>query len=197
MHLQMIKKLEDIANITTGVYEKAAATGDAFYLQSKHFDAQGRFQGDVIIQPEIFMDARLERHLLQEGDILLIAKGEYNRACLYNKEVSPAVASSTFFVIRLKDESVLPEYLQWYFNTAFMQSMFSSLSRGTQIASLSKKSVAQVEAPVPPVPQQKRILEIQGLWEKEQALASALLEQKGVFYQNLLLNLAKSNPKDA
>ncbi len=193
----MIKKLEDIANITTGVYEKAAASGDTFYLQSKHFDAQGKFLGDAVIQPEIFLDTRLERHLLQQGDILLIAKGDYNRACLYQKEASPAVASSTFFVIRLKDERVVPEYLQWYFNTAFMQSMFSSLSRGTQIASLSKKAVAQVEVANPPVPVQQRILEIQGLWEKERVLALALLEQKEVFYQNLLLNLSKSNPKDA
>lgn len=189
----MEKKLEDIADISTGVYEKATLSGDIHYLQAKHFDEQGRFHPNEAISPEILMDGRLAKHLLQEGDILLISKGNNNKACLYPTEVSPAVASSTFFVIRLLENEVLPEYLQWYLNTSFMQSTLSALSRGTQILSLSKKALAKARIRIPPVHRQKQILEARALWEKERALASELVELKEALYQKLLFDLVKSD----
>lgn len=189
----MKRKLDDIAGISTGVFKKGSPSGTVFYLQAKHFDDYGRFHPDGVVSPEISMDDRLERHLLQEGDILLISKGDSNRACLYQTEVGPAVASSTFFVIRLRSNEVLPEYLQWYLNTSFLQSTLFALSRGTRILSLSKKALAKVEVSIPSIRQQEQILKAQALWEKERALTFELVELKGALYQNLLFNLTKSN----
>ncbi|MCC6463116.1 MAG: restriction endonuclease subunit S [Saprospiraceae bacterium] len=188
----MQKKLGYIASITTGVYEKTHPSGDTLYLQGKHFDAHGRFREDMIINPELQAEERLEKHLLQDGDILLIAKGENNRAGMYQKEIGQAVASSTFFVIRLTESSVLPEFLRWYFNTGYMQETFSGLSRGTQISSLSKKTLSEIEVPVPSLKKQQEILEIQQVWEKEKSLTMDLLNLKDAWYQKLLLNQAKS-----
>ena len=188
----MQKKLEEIASITTGVYEKVHPSGDTLYLQGKHFDEYGRIREDMIINPEIQAEERLGKHLLRDGDILLIAKGESNRACLYQKEIGQAVASSTFFVIRLTERGLLPEFLRWYFNTYYMKELFSGLSRGTQISSLSKKTLSEIEVPVPPLKKQQEILEIQRLWEKEKSLTMDLLNLKDACYQKLLLNQAKS-----
>ena len=188
----MQKRLEEIATITTGVYEKVHPSGDTLYLQGKHFDEYGRIREDMIINPELQAEERLGKHLLRDGDILLIAKGESNRACLYQKEIGQAVASSTFFVIRLTERGLLPEFLRWYFNTYYMKELFSGLSRGTQISSLSKKTLSEIEVPVPPLKKQKEILEIQRLWEKEKSLTMDLLNLKDACYQKLLLNQAKS-----
>ncbi len=188
----MQNKLEDIASITTGLYEKTHLSGDTLYLQGKHFDEFGKIRQDIVINPELQADERLERHILREGDILLIAKGENNRACLYQNEIGQAVASSTFFVIRITEKGLLPEFLQWYFNTEYMQNVFSGLSKGTQISSLSKKTLSDIEIPVPPLNNQKEILEIQRLWEKEKSLTTDLLKLKDAFYQKQLLNQAKS-----
>lgn len=187
----MHKKLEDIASITTGVYEKVQPSGDTLYLQGKHFDEYGQIREEMLIQPELQADERLNKHLLRDGDILLISKGESNRACLYQKEIGQAVASSTFFVIRPMESGLLPEFLQWYFNTDYMKDMFSTLSKGTQISSLSKKTLAEIEIPVPPLHKQREILETQRLWDKEKVLTTQLLHLKGALYQKLLLNQAK------
>lgn len=189
----MQRKLEDIASITTGIYEKVHLSGDTFYLQGKHFDEYGRIRMDMMKQPELQADERLEKHLLKDGDILLIAKGESNRACLYQKEIGQAVASSTFFVIRLTEKGLLPEFLQWYFNTYYVQAIFSGLSKGTQISSLSKGTLSGIEVPMPPLKKQKEILETQRLWNKEKSLTTELLNFKDALYQKLLLNQAKSH----
>jgi restriction endonuclease S subunit len=188
----MYKKLEDIGRITTGVYEKGRPSGDTLYLQAKHFSEQGKFRSDSILSPEIHMDDRLEKHTLQDKDLLVTAKGESNRVCLYQSEIGQSVASSTFFVIRLQESSILPEYLQWYLNTSKMQSFLSSLSKGTHILSLSKKSLSKVKIEIPPLEQQQEVLNLQSLWETERKTTLELLEQKELFYQYMLLNLATS-----
>lgn len=186
-------KLEDIADVSTGVYKKGSPDGNVYCLQAKHFDENGKFHQSVVIGPEINMDERLEKHLLQKGDIIIISKGESNRACLFQNEVSPAVASSIFFVIRLHHQDVLPEYLQWYLNTSFMQATLSGFSRGTQIRSLSKKALVKVEVRIPSIHRQKQILKVQQLWEKERALTFELMELKEALYQGFLFGLTKSN----
>lgn len=183
----MQKYLEEIASITTGVYEKGNPTGDTIYLQGKHFDEYGIIRDDVVIGPELQADDRLGKHLLKNGDVLLVAKGESNRACLYQQSIGQAVASSTFFVIRLTSQELLPEFLQWYFNTSYMQDLFSGLSKGTQISSLSKKALAEVKIPVPSLEKQRSTLKIQQLWHTEQTLTKELLSYKDAFYQQLLL----------
>lgn len=188
----MQKKIEEIASITTGVYEKVHPSGDTLYLQGKHFDEYGRIREDMVMYPELQADERLGKHLLRDGDVLLIAKGESNRACLYRKAIGQAVASSTFFVIRIIEGGLLPEFLQWYFNTGYMQEVFSGLSRGTQISSLSKKTLSEIEFPVPPLITQRKILETQRLWDHEKSLTLELLELKDSRNQKLLLNQAKS-----
>lgn len=192
----MLKKVSDIAHIATGIYEKGSPSGDTLYLQAKHFDDHGEFRWEAGISPEINLDRKLERHLLLHGDILLIAKGDTNKACLYKNKIGRAVASSTFFVIRITDPNILPEYLQWYFNTAYMQAQFSGLSKGTQILSISKKMLMEVVVLIPAVEIQKQVLDVQQLWDKEKALTLELLEQKYWFYKAVQTKLTKSYVKN-
>jgi restriction endonuclease S subunit len=161
----MLLNLEKIGSVISGIYKKGSPTGDTYYLQAKHFDEHGKFRKDIIISPEVAMDDRLERHILQDKDLLITAKGENNRVCLYQSRIGQSVASSTFFVIRLHEPNILPEFLQWYFNTSKMQGLFSSLSRGTHILSLSKKALLKVKIEIPTLEQQHEVLKLQSLWE--------------------------------
>ncbi len=188
----MDAKLEEIGTLTTGIYKKGSPSGDTYYLQAKHFDAYGKFQEEGILHPEIFMDNKLAKHSLKDGDLLITAKGENNRVCLYRSEIGQAVASSIFFVFRLKVSIILPEYLQWYFNTSRMQRLFSSLSRGTHILSLSKKSLSKVQIKIPTLEKQREVLKLQLLWDQERKITTELLEQKEICYQSIFLNLVTS-----
>ena len=191
----MKQPLHEIAQITTGVYQKEGSGSDVFYLQAKHFDEHGRLRQDASLTKGLALDKRLKRHLLKDGDILLVAKGVANRACLYEQQAGQAVASSTFFVIRLKEQSLMPGYLLWLLNTQYYQQLMQSLSKGTQVQSLSKKALASVEIPVPPLTEQRQIVEVAARWQRERDLTATLTEQKAIYYEHLLLNLANGKNK--
>lgn len=122
-----------------------------------------------------------------------MAKGSSNKACLYKIEIGQAVASSVFFVIRLKVKFILPEYLQWYLNTPLIQRALFKFSEGTHIQSISRRAMKTIEIEIPSLEQQKNILEGQLLWEKEKKLMLELIQKKELFYRNILFNATKSN----
>jgi hypothetical protein len=188
----MKPRLSDIASISTGLYQKESPGGGACYLQARHFDAFGRFRDDGLPMPRIEVGERISKHLLQEGDILLIAKGDSNRACMYDPQTGKAVASSTFFVLRLKTHLVLPGYLHWLLNTSPLQTILAGLAKGTHTPSISKKALASLTLDIPTLEMQREVLEVLRLWEKERTLAAELVRQKEAFYENLMLHLANS-----
>lgn len=188
----MVPKLTNIASITTGVYQKLSPSGDTLYLQGKHFDEDGNLRKDAILSQELFLDDKLERHLLEDGDVLIMAKGENNRACMYTHDIGQAVASSTFFVVRIKDRLILPAFLQWFLNTPKIQKRLSELARGTHIRSLSKKALVDLEISIPTMEAQEKILMINELWQREKGLTLELINHKEILYQAFLVNLANS-----
>lgn len=190
----MMKKLINIAQITTGVYAKASLSGSLHFLQGKHFDEFGKFRTDMYLAPNLHDAPRLQKHLLQDGDLLIMSKGSYNKACLYQHNMGRAVASSTFFVVRLLPDRIplLPTYLQWYFNHPRTQAYLAHLSKGSNIHSLAKSDLQELKISIPSIEKQSEILTIQKCWEKEKKIMTELMQQKAILYQNLLLNATKS-----
>ena len=194
----MKKPLHQIAQITTGIYQKEGSGGEIYYLQAKHFDEHGRFRQEAPLTQSLELDKRLEKHLLIEGDILLVAKGVANRACLYKEQIGQAVASSTFFVIRLKEQSLMPDYLLWLLNTQRYQKLLQSLSKGTQVQSLSKKALSSIQIPIPSMEEQQQIVKVAEQWRIEQFFMDALKNSKDRYYEHLLLFTANGkNRKNA
>lgn len=92
--------LKHITNIQTGVFAKPIKDGEIVYLQAKHFNENGQLIG--LLHPDLLAESISGKHLLQPGDILFAAKGTKNFAAWYESKNLPAVASTSFFVIRLK-----------------------------------------------------------------------------------------------
>src|SRR5579863_456258 len=57
----------------------------------------------------------LRNHLLREGEILVINKGEKFNTFLYQGDPPAAVATTAFYIITPGD-LIRPEYLNWYLN---------------------------------------------------------------------------------
>ena len=111
----MVKKLSNIVNFQSGIYEKPEPSADTLYLQAVHFDKTGRFDNNVF--PQLKLNSKIERHLLQDNDLLFAAKGLNNFAVVYHTSIGKAVASSSFIVLRLFEDSrkfILSEYLAWF-----------------------------------------------------------------------------------
>ena len=184
--------LKHIAFIQTGVFAKPAKEGEIVYLQSKHFDENGILKSSLY--PDLKAESISEKHLLLNGDIIFAAKGTKNFAALYESQNKPAVASTSFFVIRLNDDfqdKVLPEYLTWHLNSASSQNYLKSQAVGSSIVSISKSVIDELELSIPDLDTQKAILRITHLRIAERKLLQQIEMLREKQIQQQIINALK------
>lgn len=181
--------LKHITTIQTGVFAKPIQKGEIVYLQSKHFDENGELT--EILYPDLNIDSKINKHLLEKGDVLFAAKGTKNFAAWYERDEIPAVASTSFFVIRLQDKNVLPGYLTWFLNHPSTQQLLKAHARGTSIASISKAVLSELKIPIPDIRKQQLILNIYELRNKEKKLKQQIETLREKEIQQLLINAIK------
>lgn len=172
----MKRKLGNIAEIKTGVYAKPHLNGDVVYLQANHFDENGKLV--TKLHPDLFISEISQKHFLFPGDIVFAAKGTKNFAAVFEAHNQSAVASTSFFVIRLQEEEVIPEYLAWFLNHLETQKYLKSFARGSSMPSISKSVLSELEVPIPDISKQRIILKISNLRRQERRLVSQIDELK-------------------
>lgn len=182
----MEKAIKDIAIIQTGLFGKTIAEGDIVYLQAKHFDEHGRLK--AFLHPDLKADNITEKHLLRTGDVLFAAKGSKNFAAVFEQHNEPAVASTSFFVIRLTDNLVLPEYLAWFLNSHSTQTSLKAQAIVTSIPSISKAVLADLEIPTPNIQTQRAIVQISNLRYSEKKLLQKIDSLREKQIQQQILN---------
>lgn len=183
--------LKHIANIQTGVFAKPITDGEVIYLQAKHFDEEGQISTGL--HPDLMIDTTSERHLLRRGDVLFAAKGTKNFATVFNIE-EPAVASTSFFVIRLKNELmhiILSEFLAWQMNHPVAQSYLKGQAMGSSIVSISKVALEELEISIPSIQKQQLILKISKLRKKEIELQQQIETLRDKQIQQQITNAIK------
>ncbi|WP_170971137.1 restriction endonuclease subunit S [Ilyomonas limi] len=167
--------LENIAILQTGVFAKPVKSGEIAYLQSKHFDENGQLTS--VLYPDLKPNNQTNRHLLKPGDVLFAAKGLKNFSTLYESMDIPAVASTSFFVIRLQENfqsKVLPEYLVWFLNQPASMQFLKGKATGTSLPSISKTTLEELQISVPDLKTQKIVLKIAQLKDQEKRLKAEL-----------------------
>ncbi|MBL7779108.1 MAG: restriction endonuclease subunit S [Chitinophagales bacterium] len=178
--------IKDIAVIQTGLFGKPIGKGDIVYLQAKHFDENGRLR--AFLHPDLKADNITEKHLLRTGDVLFAAKGSKNFAAVFEQHNEPAVASTSFFVIRLTDNSILPEYLAWFLNSHSTQNFLKAQAIGTSIPSISKTVLTDLEIPTPSIKTQRAIVQISNLRNSEKKLLQQIDSLREKQIQQQILN---------
>lgn len=182
----MKTELKHIANIQTGVFAKPLAKGDIAYLQPKYFDELGKLTTNL--EPDLNSVGISEKHILKQGDVIFAAKGSKNFAARFDLEDMSAAASTSFFVIRIFEENILPEYLTWYLNHPTTMKFLKAFARGTSIASISKEVLNDLEIIVPSLEKQHLIFKIDDLRSTERQITMRLLSLKQALNQQQLYN---------
>lgn len=177
-------KIKDIAKIQTGVYTRTSQNGNAVYLQMRYFNEQGELSSPT--EPDLIIDKHLTRHLLKEGDVLFAAKGVKNFAAIFNASIGPAVASSSFFVIKVK-QGILPEYLAWFLNHPRNQKKLKAGAKGTAMPSITLHSLAEIDINIPDLKTQRTILKIDRLRVQEKNIMYELTLLKDRLLENKIL----------
>ena len=106
-----------------------------------------------------------EEYILQDEDLMWNSTGlgTLGRMAIYYKRLNPyelAVVDSHVTVIRTYKQYVVSEYLYYYFASNTVQSVIEDKSDGsTKQKELSTKTVKSYLVPLPPMEEQKRIVE--------------------------------------
>jgi restriction endonuclease S subunit len=179
-------KLDTIANIQTGLFANNFVGRDIVYLQSKHFNEDGELKS--ALHPDLERNEIDERHLLKKGDVLFLAKGSRNFAAAFINIDNMCVASTSFFVIRLKNDNILPEYLAWYLNHPNTLKILKAQAIGTSMASISKPVLQDLEISVPDVKTQKAVMHITYLRKKEKQIKQQIESLREQQIQQQIIN---------
>jgi hypothetical protein len=167
--------LKNIATIKTGVFAKPCRGDEVIYLQAGDMDENGTISSTLY--PSLNLDKKTKKHLVQSGDVLF-ARSSRTLATTYTQE-TPAVASTSFLVIRLTELNVLPEYLAWYINQPNIQQALRLQAAGTStMVSISTTAIEELEIIFPELEKQRVILSIAALALREKRLRGQIFYLK-------------------
>lgn len=184
--------LKNIASIHSGIYVKPERDAEIRYLQVNHFNESGDLVH--IPEPELQFNTSIAKHLLHLNDVVFAAKGTKNFAAQI--EIEMAVASSSFLVVRIKDEyfsRINPAFIAWSLNQPPVLQQLKNAASGTSLPSIPKPALENIEISIPDVRKQNIILHIHELHQKEKQLKNKieLLHEKQL--QQTLLNALTQN----
>src|SRR5579883_2600296 len=126
--------LGNIAEIQTGYSFRGAVKGEGrgtAVVQAR--DIAGLYCSGAGL-PRVEQPLAANR-LLRDGDILLTSRGSFRASVA--KFAVPTVASSSLYVLRITDDSILPEFLALYLNSPAAQAYFKQNAKGATIQSVS------------------------------------------------------------
>ncbi len=179
-----IYKLKEIANILSGVYLRPSPSGKIAYLQVS--DLQVLPSEKTTLKVDFV--PKLDRYMLQRGDILFAGKGAKYLCQTFNLDIQ-AVPSTTLYMIRPNQEQVLPEYLCWFLNLPQTESLVRATQVGSSIPLIHKSSLEELEIPILDINTQSRALEIATLQQRERQLLASIAEKRAVITNQILYKL--------
>lgn len=114
---------------------------------------------------------------LRSGDILFVARGNRNYAVQIGEipDGLQAVASPHFFVIRLQDASLTPEFLTWFLNQTPCQQYFEQNAEGTMAKSIRRSVLEQTPIAIPSLQKQAAIVKLHKSHIQQQHVIQQLL----------------------
>lgn len=104
----------------------------------------------------------IQRFQLEEGDIVLLSKGNSIRAGYVTAKVANlnVIASTNFILLRPNEDKLVGEVLVAYFNSPAGQNLLDSISRGAAIKNISLSSIKNLEIELPTLEKQQEIAEL-------------------------------------
>lgn len=120
-------------------------------------------------------------HLVQQGELLFIARGARRQAVALSEHPGAAIATGQFFVLTLLADfrgRVLPEYLAWYINQRPAQRYLEENVTGSNLPMIGKEALAGLPVTVPSIGTQHRVVEIDRLNRRAQKLAEEITRKR-------------------
>jgi restriction endonuclease S subunit len=131
---------------------------------------------------------------VEEGDLLIARMPDpLGRACMAPKLSTPSITAVDVAILRVKREDVDSRWLMWWLNSPQTRATIAALASGTTRQRITRKNLEALELFLPPMEEQRRIVEIleENLSRIDKALAEVDQGRKREksFKQSLLHSL--------
>lgn len=194
----MVLYLKEIANIRTGLVlsRKKAKLSDEvkmFYKQItlKSFSTSVRLQKDLF--DEFISTEEIDStYISRVGDIIVRLR-EPNVAAYIDENSAGLVIPSLMSIVRLEDNQIDNEFLAYYLNSTVIKRELKENIKGTTIPMIKTKDLESLKVVLPSLEEQKRLVELLKLSEKESEMLEQLIKQKKQFGQAILDTIITRN----
>jgi hypothetical protein len=161
--------------------------GTHFVIQAKDIDGDNDHRLKTEGLDRVTPTRNLFLSEIRDGDILFLAKGRRRFATLVEElpDIRPAIALSSFFVLRPKPGVVDPTFLSWLINESQAQAYLNSVAHGTTVPSVTKKSFLKLEFTLPSLDKQVSIGHLHSLACRERSLTRKLECQRSEYLRSL------------
>jgi len=128
---------------------------------------------------------------IQPGEVLFLAKGVNKFAYKPGPLPAPTLAASYFYVLT-PSANINPEYLNWFLNHPHTRRVFDRIAGvGARMPVMKKSDLADIDIPLPPLPDQQKIVELHSLMFHEAQLLDNLKECRKTFIDTLTMAIAE------
>ncbi|WP_215755417.1 restriction endonuclease subunit S [Acetobacter sp. P5B1] len=126
---------------------------------------------------------------LKTGDVLVVRTGYPGTACVVTPQYAGCNAIDVV-IARPDIQKIIPTYLCLFTNSEYGKSQVANLQGGMAQKHLNVGAYQQVEIPLPPLPEQKKIAAILSTWDRaidgtEKLLANSQQQKKALMQQLL------------
>jgi type I restriction enzyme M protein len=102
-------------------------------------------------------ERKVQNYILQEGDVVLPARGTAIRSAVFHEQTYPCIASSNLIVIRPNQKKLNSTFLKIFIDSPIGNNMISSLQQGMTVMNISYKDLKVLEVPFPSIEEQGQI----------------------------------------
>lgn len=129
--------------------------------------------------------------VVNDNDLLMVSRATPGASFKVSlvKTSKPLVAASSVFILRVKSNSILPEFLNHHLNSSAFQRMLAEKAKGSTIIHLTKMELEKLEVPVPSLKTQKEIIALKESIKKQISIHKRQQELKEQAMQAVFNNL--------
>lgn len=168
---------------------EASPDGNIAVIQMKDLTEDNRLDSTALARVEL--SEIKPRQLVAIGDIIFRSRGQTHTAALIDQDPGQAIIAAPLLRIRPRKD-ILPAYLVWFINQPATQAKLASEAEGTALRMIRKQSLEKLEVVLPPLEQQRLIVDLAELASEEQKLMARLADSRKRYLDGILMQAAKA-----
>lgn len=168
--------LKDITEVIAGYTFRTALqtreSGSLFVLQAKDISDGLSIHAESLDQ--INFECSRSKAIVHAGDVIISSRGGFRAGVLNSDDSQNIVATSSVFILRLKTDTISPEFLAVFLNSLVGQKQLNEKATGAVINTILRKDLENIPIPLPDLKKQEKIVQ---LYQANKKLQKALTQK--------------------